>query len=77
MSGDGRLQAESRARIRAETNGDPSWVDLGAGWFALHIQYGGNAVTVHFDGSGDADAFREWLTFHWPPAEPVSGTIGH
>lgn len=65
---DFRLQAESRARIRAERNGNPNWVDLGEGWFALHIQYGGNAVTVHFEGSSDADAFREWLEFHWPVA---------
>lgn len=64
------LQRESRARIRAERSGDPDWTDLGDGWFALHIQYGGGAVTVHFDGSGDADAFREWLEFNWPkPAE--------
>jgi hypothetical protein len=63
---DVQLQRESRARIRAERKGDPNWVDLGDGWFALHIQYGGNAVTVHFDGSEDALAFREWLAFHWP-----------
>ena len=69
MTERGELQAKSRARIRAETNGDPSWVDLGDGCFALHIQYGGNAVVLQVAGSGDADAFREWLGYHWPPKE--------
>lgn len=68
--------ARSRARIRAERKGDPSWVDLGDGWFALHIQYGGNAVTVHLEGSGDASAFREWLTYHWSEDEKLGEAMG-
>lgn len=56
------LQRESRARIRAERNLDPHYADLGDGAFALHIQYGGNALIANVGpGSGDQEAFREWL----------------
>jgi len=65
-------QAASRARIRAERNGDPHWVELPGGMFALHIQYGGNAVIVSVgQGSGDIAAFREWLAFHWDEGEVI------
>lgn len=63
------LRRLSRERIRNERSGDPHWTDLGDGWFALHLQYGGNAVTVHLDGAEDALAFREWLAFHWSRVE--------
>ena len=63
-------QAKSRERIRSERRGNPMWVDLGDGKFALHIQYGGNAVVVDIGpGTEDRAAFREWLTFHWPMEE--------
>lgn len=61
------LQRRSRARIRAERGLAPSAADLGDGYFALHIQYGGGAVIVRVGGgngppgSGDVEAFREWL----------------
>ena len=67
------LQATSRARIRVERDGDPHWVDLGGGRFALHIQYAGNAVIVDVGaGSEDATAFREWLAYHWPDQPDLS-----
>lgn len=63
------LRRLSRERIRLERKGNPGWVDLGDGYFALHIQFGGNAVTVHFGGWEDAMAFREWLAYNWPDSE--------
>ena len=61
------LQGASRHQVRLQRQGNPSWVDLGDGRFALHIQYGGNAVVVDVGrGSEDAAAMREWLEFHWP-----------
>ena len=66
------LQRQSRARVRAERKGDPNWTDLGDGYFALHIQYGGGALIVHLNGSSDVDALREWLDFHWPANNPAN-----
>lgn len=70
------LQAESRARIRAERKGNPHWTDLGDGYFALHIQYGGNAVVISCGpGSNDIAAVREWLEYHWP-TEVAAPAVG-
>jgi hypothetical protein len=70
MSEEQRLQRESRERIRSDRRGDPNWVDLEDGYFALHIQYGGNATIVRVHGgSEDIAAFREWLEYHWPTAK--------
>jgi len=56
------LQRASRARLRAASL-NPHWVEFDDGTFALHIQYGGNAVIVSVgEGSQDIEAFREWLT---------------
>ena len=58
------VQRASRRRIREDRRGDPHWTDEGDGYFALHIQYGGNAVVIHVGaGSEDQAAFREWLEY--------------
>ena len=64
MSDPAELRKKSRRRIVQENNGDPSLTDLGDGYFALHIQYGGNAVVVNVGtGTEDQAAFREWVEF--------------
>jgi len=73
------VQRASRRRIREDRRGDPHWTDEGDGYFALHIQYGGNAVVIHVGaGSEDQAAFREWLEYlDAARADPVASREGH
>ncbi len=77
MSDEGDIRARSRAKVRAERSGDPDYVEIGGGRFALHIQYVGNAIIVDVGaGSGDAQAFREWLAYHgWSPKAGIGVVV--